>query len=241
MKHSTFLATLTTLLLAMPTVVTGQILNGGFETGTMYTSAPDIFNAGVPIPWAATVFTPDGYDNANIDGWPLSGIPAYDNMFGGMLANSGERFVGFAATDSTFTFGEAFEQTTAPLVPRSVYTISAHLAVDDSGNDAAGNFGGPYSGRGEIDVFLDSNFIGTLTQNTASLQWEPRSFTFVAPNISAATFSFVATIDPLSGAASYLGVDDIRIDAVPEPSSALLSAIGLAAAMRVRRKRGLSQ
>ncbi len=206
------------------------ITNGSFETGLAYPSGPNIFSPGTPAPWVATSFTPDLYDNTSVDGWGIGGIPAYDNMFKGMVACDGHRFIGFAASTEFGGINEAFEQTTAPLIPGNQYTISACIAADDLGK--AIPYGGPYYGRGEVNVLLDGNFIGKLTQNTASLTWESRSFTFIAPASSTATFEFVAQLDPFSPApSSYIGLDDIRI--TPTPGTlGLLSLAGLAAGRR---------
>lgn len=206
------------------------ITNGSFETGLAYGSGPNIFSPGTPAPWVATSFTPDLYDNTSVDGWGIGGIPAYDNMFKGMVACDGHRFIGFAASTEFGGINEAFSQTTAPLIPGNQYTISACIAADDLGK--AIPYGGPYYGRGEVNVLLDGNLIGTLTQNTLSLTWESRSFTFIAPASSTAVFEFVAQLDPFSPTrSSYIGLDDIQI--TPTPGAfALLSVAGLAAGRR---------
>lgn len=207
-----------------------QITNGSFETGLAYPSGLSIFSAGTPTPWVATSFTPDLYDNTGVDGWSIGGIPAYNGMFKGMLACQGDRFIGFAASPA---FGaEAFQQTAAALIPGQQYTLAACIAADDLGK--AAQFGGPYSGRGEVDVLLNGNLIGTLTQNTVSLTWESRSFTFIAPTASTAVFDFIAKVDPATGHASYIGLDDISCS-VPAPGS--LAMIGLAGITVVRRRR----
>ncbi|MCC6677988.1 MAG: hypothetical protein IT436_12665 [Phycisphaerales bacterium] len=212
-----------------------QIVNGSFETGVAYGSGLSIFSPGTPAPWVATSFTPDLYDNTGADGWGIGGIPQYDNMFKGMAACQGHRFIGFAASTAFGGINEAFEQTTAPLIPGQQYLLSACLAADDLGK--AVPYGGPYAGRGEVSVLLDGNFIGTLTQNTASLTWESRSFTFIAPPSSTAVFEFIAQLDP-SGpggpASSYIGMDDIACTAVPGPGA--LALLGVAGFVTSRRR-----
>jgi hypothetical protein len=218
----------------LTTVSNAQLLNGSFETGLAYPGGPNIFVAGLPTPWQPTTsgFTPDCYDNTGADGWNLAGIPIYNNMFQNMIAAAGHRFIGFGASPSFGGFNESFQQTTPPLTPGASYTISAQLAADDLGKAAP--YGGPYTGRGSVNVLLDGNYIGTLGQNTASLTWQARSFTFVAPATSTAVFTFVAQLDPQSGAASYIGIDDIRM--APSPGSmALLGLSGITIARRRRR------
>lgn len=210
-----------------------NIVNGGFEAGVAYGSGLNIFLPGTPAPWFATSFTPDMYDNTGTDGWGIGGIPAYTNMFKGMLAYQGDRFIGFAASTSFGGFNEAFAQTTAPLTPGNLYTMSTHIAADDLGN--AATFGGPYSGRGEVDVLLNGNLIGTFTQNTLSLTWEARAFSFIAPAASSYTFEFIARLDPsiVGGGSSYIGLDGIRC--VPTPGA--LAVLGMAGVLASRRRR----
>lgn len=223
---------------AMMAVVAGSaasalarpLVNGSFETGQAYASGPNIFAAGTPAPWYATSFTPDMYDNSSVDGWGIGGITPYDNMFKGMVACDGHRFIGFAASTEFGGINEAFAQQTAPLVPGNQYTVSACIAADDLGK--AIPYGGPYYGRGEVNVLLDGNFIGKFTQNTQSMTWEARSFTFIAPASSNAVFEFVAQLDLFSPTrSSYIGLDDIRI--TPAPGAlALVAAGGLIAGRR---------
>ena len=212
-----------------------NIVNGGFELGLAYSSGPNIFMAGTPAPWFATAWTPDMYDNTGADGWGIGGIPAYTNMFKGMAAFQGNRFIGFAASTAFGGINEAFAQTTSALTPGGIYTISAQIAADDSGNDPSSTYGGPYGGRGEVDVLLNGGYIGTLTQNTVSLTWESRSFSFVAPAASSYTFEFIAQLDPTPGsiASSYIGLDDIRC--VPAPGVAGVLALGGLLGSRRRR------
>jgi MYXO-CTERM domain-containing protein len=224
-----------TIMASGTTLALGTIVNGSFENGTAYPAAPDNLLPGTPSPWGPipSGFTPDMYDNSAIDGFDLSGVPAYDNMFDGMVAYDGSRFIGFAASPAFGGFKEAFRQTSAALTGGLTYTLSAQLATDDRGNASPG-FGGPYSGLGEVKVFLNSGYIGTLTQNSVSMTWQTRSFTFIAPTASSAVWEFEVQVDPSTGGASYVGLDHIRC-AVPEPG--MLGFFGLAGLALVRRRR----
>ncbi len=219
-------------LLAMAVSSSAQISNGSFESGVAYPNGPNIFVSGTPSPWYATSFTPDCYDNTGVDGWGLAGIPAYDNMFKGMVAADGHRFLGFGAGS---TFSEAFKQVMGPLTAGNTYVISASLAVDDLGKALA--YGGPYKGRGQVDVLINGVSVGQFAPNTASLTWETRSVSFVAPTASSYSVEFVALSDPLTHAPSYMGLDGIKM--VPEPVSMISLGVGLTAlAMKRRRVRG---
>lgn len=225
-------AVITTLVIAH--IAPAALVNGDFETGVPYPGffGRSIFSSGAPTPWSAPPqVSPDCYDNASAginDGWPLTGIPAYGGMFQNMLAASGKRFMGFAAgvTANGGTFVESFRQTTPPLIGGQTYTISAALAAEDTGK-AAPVFGGPYTGRGKVDVYLDNALIGTLAPNTATLTWQQRSFSFVAPSTSTAVFEFRAAFANASApVSSYIGIDNISL--VPEPGACLLATSGLA-------------
>lgn len=214
----------------------GQVLNGSFETGgDPYGGNPNIFVAGTPSPWYATAYTPDLYDNSgSLGGWGLIGIPAYNNMFAGMVAAHGSRFIGLAAgVYNGSPVSEAFKQTMGPLVGGQSYTLNVQMAVDDLGKAAA--YGGPYTGRGIIDVLINGSYVGSLAANTASLTWEARSVSFVAPNASSWDIEFVANMGPQPGAPSYMALDDISV--VPEPASIIAIGAGLAALGGRRRKR----
>lgn len=216
-----------------------NIVNGSFESGSPYGGAPGALtylSPGTPAPWFATVFTPDLYDNTGAQGYGLSGHFTYDNMFQGMVAHDGNRFIGFAAATFFGGISEAFAQTTSPLTAGALYTMSAAIAADDTGRGQA-NFGGPYTGRGEVNVLLNGNLIGVFTQNTLSLTWETRSFSFIAPAASSYTFEFIAQLSPGNPGrppeSSYIGLDGITL--VPTPGAA--AVLGLGGLLAARRRR----
>ena len=208
------------------------IANGSFESGLAYSGGPNIFSAGTPAPWVATSFTPDMYDNPGADGWSLAGIPAYQNMFANTPACQGHRFIGFGAS-VTFNFQEAFGQSVSGLTVNQTYTISTCLITDT--HASIPQFGGPYSGFGQVDVYFNNSQIGTFTSNTTALTWQSRSFSFVAP-ASSGFLEFRAAINPFDPVlqGSYMGMDDIQV--VPEPGSVVAMVAELAGIL-VRRRR----
>ena len=238
MKPKTTKIFVLTALAALTVPSTAQIINGSFETGVAYGGSPNINIPGTPSPWVATNFTPDCYDNTGVDGWGLNGIPVYDNMFRGMVAADGTRFIGFAAGLYQNTpISESFMQVMNPLTPGQTYTVNAMMAVDDLGKAAA--YSGPYTGRGVIDVLINGSYVGTFGANTQSLTWEARSVTFVAPVASSYTIEFVASMGTLPASPSYMALDGINM--VPEPGTILAFGAGAAALARRRfNRRGSS-
>ena len=224
------------LLLAftgLATVGNAQVINGSFESGVAYPNGTTIWASGTPNPWFATQYTPDLYDNTGNDGWGLAGIPLYNGMFGGMVAADGHRFIGFGANQQ---FSESFKEVMSPLTAGNQYTISAQMAVDDFGK--ATQYGGPFTGHGAIDVKVNGTVVGQFAPNTVPLTWEMRSVTFIAPTANTYDLEFVAQVDPLTGQASYMALDDIK--AVPEPVSMISLALGTIG-LAVRRRRAKSQ
>lgn len=209
------------------------ITNGSFESGSAYGGSPSIWVAGTPAPWTATSYTPDMYDNTGADGWGMAGIAAYDNMMSGVTACGGNRFIGFAASTGFGGINEAFGQNVSGLVPGQMYTISTCMITDVSAPALA--FGGPYNGYGHVDVYLNSIYLGTFTNNTLAKTWQARSFSFFAPATSG-FLKFEAQLDNTSPVLlnSYMGLDDLQV--VPEPASMIIVSSGVLALLRKRRK-----
>lgn len=188
------------------------LANPSFESGTPYganCSSPNpLTQCGAPTPWvcSSSSITCDLMDNTGVCGFGTGGITTYGGMFAGRLACDGSRFMGFAACGSGIC-REAFQQTIPALTVGQCYSFSACLAVDDRG--LAANFGGPYSGRGEVWVYADSTHVGTLSANTSSTGWEFRSFTFTAT--SPATTIKLEARNPANNSPSYLGIDNVQL------------------------------
>ena len=210
------------------------IVNGSFETGVAYSGGPNIFSAGTPAPWVATVFTPDMYDNTSVDGWGIAGIGPYNNMMSGVVAAHGHRFIGFGAS-APMGFGEAFGQAVSGLTVNNQYTITASMITDPTtpGNQ---QYGGPYDGYGTVDAYFNSAYIGTFSQNTLAKTWQTRSITFTA-GAAAGFLEFRAMIDTSTPGlkSSYMGLDNIQT--VPEPASMAVLGLGLMTLLRKRSRR----
>lgn len=226
-----FRLTLTATLAATCAASQAFVTNGSFETGLAYPGGPNIFTAGTPAPWVATSLTPDMYDNTGADGWNLAGVPAYQNMFANTLACQGHRFIGFAVS-TTLGFYEAFGQNVSGLNQGSTYTLKACLITDTHAQIP--QFGGPYGGFGTVGVYFNNAQIGTFSANTQALTWQQRSFSFVAP-AAAGFLEFRAQTNPFDPVlqGSYMGIDGI--EAVPEPATVSVLAIGIVTLLRKRK------
>jgi hypothetical protein len=206
------------------------IENGGFEEGIAYPNGLDGNTGGIPNPWVMTSWSPDTHDKTGVDGWDDdTGIDFGDGVgiFQNMPTIFGNRFVGIAAGN----FGvEAFGQTVSGMRIGDRITVSAWMQTDDRGR--GGIAGGPFSGLGTIDVYVDSVRVGSFNPNSRGGIWEQRSLSFVAETESA-FISFVANYDPTTGEAAFMGIDEIQ--AVPEPAT--LAALGVGLGLLARRRR----
>jgi hypothetical protein len=114
-------------------------------------------------------------------------------------------------------------------------------------------FAGKYNGgtfaeyqAGTKDYFNDISLTGTwndaatATNDETALNWNFYSFTFTTNSTSESVFiSLFGTATSTGGTAPGLALDNIKLNAVPEPTSAtLLAASGLLLALR-RRRNGL--
>ncbi len=216
MKNSTagwFLATLITLLtLASPGWAANLVVNGDFETDTaLWTVWPGYVAAGA--------------NPANITGWTGEGGRGINPVVPNGPTDAPFRDNGNNTTSVAFLQGTAYiEQTVSGLTVGSKYL----LGLDFNARNCCGDF--PVG-----SILL--NGLPIANQNIVpvggSNPWYHAETDFVAP-LSALTLRIAAA--PQAGGDATMIVDNVSLQLIPEPSSALLSLLGLLGLVSCRRR-----
>ena len=214
------LATLSVLLLAAFTARAESLVVNGSLNGS-------IANNDVPTGWTVLAGTPDTMDttsNVGVSGWLSFGVAPTASPDGGT-------WVGLGAKSD---YIESIGQTLSGLNVGQTYTVSWQAA-----NFGVNNSIDSYLGSNAIGVMLDGASIGQGATLGLSSNWATQSLTFVATSASQLLSFSLANTNK-----AYLGIDGISVTAggvtpaVPEPSSWLLMAMGVAALGAMRRRQG---
>jgi hypothetical protein len=190
------------------------VINGGFETPN--TLQYQEILAGDP---ALTGWTVGGQGVLLIDG-------SYSEPGVAFNPNSGLQALDITGIGNTSPLNSIsqFVSTT----PGALYDLSFWLG------NAAGNLNYllPSSVTLEIDDAFAGLFTNTDITNPNGVNWALQNYTFTATNAST-KIEFINGV----GNDSYVGLDDVSIQQVPEPTSMLLFATAGAAGLLLRRRR----
>lgn len=215
---------------ATPAMASNILLNAGFETCT-----PGCVGEGVlPDNWVISAVTPDTWSNGGVNGLP----PNYLGDFTGVTAHGGTNWVaGWASLPETFG-----QQLAVSLIPGATYWLSGYLhqAVRADLNVPGGYDIYLQSDAG--NTLFDQVLIAHLGDTPDNAAWYFSTDSFVAPgNAGALGFLLFTPVGcPLiADECAYIGLDDLNLEAdqVPEPSTLLLLALGLPAAIAALRRR----
>lgn len=197
------------------------LLNPGFE------------GAGLPnwSNWGSISSYMNVYNNSGANGFS---DPSTGGNFTGVVAQEGEQFVaGLSGPNGTGFISQTFA---APLEAGTRYNVSGwlHQAIRTDLNHP--------SSFAVLLMVSTSDFTGYFNAGTfdptvsTAEGWVYRSLEFVAPTNASSyqAITFISSIVPGQGNA-YAGLDDVSLEAVPEPISATVLAIGSMLLLRRRR------
>lgn len=221
------------VLSVLPSIASAAIVNGGFETaGTpngplvnpnfdQYTGAGGNI-AGWTVTGSDVLVIDSGYTEGSLSFNPHSGSNALDITGAGNTSPANGVFQNIATVinqgyNLTFYVGRLF---TNPTDSRYSTESSVGLSIDG----------------GAVVEYTNSNTFGPVN----GVNWKQFVVTFVATGTST-NIAFTNTTPPLPGGNNYAGLDDVSVEATPEPATLAIwggiSALGFAAAYR--RKRAL--
>ena len=181
----------------------------------------------MPSEWYSAASSPDTYSN---DGSYGLNPGDYGN-FPGIMAHGGLRWVAGASVGPE-SIGQIL---TSPLMAGAAYSMSAYLQQAIRGD--LNNPGG-YDVRFESadrSLGFDAGILGYTT--TVAAGWTLEVMNFTAPaNATSLTRIVFVPVSPAAGGGSYSGLDDVTLQAVPEPAASLPLGLGALALLRRRRK-----
>lgn len=205
-----------TLLIAFVLALTctaraNLIANADFETVPGANNGEGLLPSG----WIQFNATADTFSNDGSYG--LS--PSFGNRFDNVVAQSGIRWVAGNSLEPE-EFGQVLN---TPLVDGELYRVGAWIHRS-SRSDLPDDGTFVVTLRNETDTI---RVLGAF-ESTNTYGWQYREFAFAAPSNSA-TLNILG-FSPLSAGPSgaYMGLDNVHLAAVPEPSSVMvLAALGL--------------
>ncbi len=214
--------TLFTSLFALSSVASANIINdGSFEQVSLSPGTYGSYFAG-----------------STLGGWNVVGNPSTDVLLiqtsfpqpGGGISQYNAQS-GFNSVDLTGSFGSLTSgvRQTVSTVSGQTYLLSFWVGRAVSSNNNS-SLVGPVNVGLQINTLTPTVFTNSATTPAGSVNWQQFSTTFVATGPTTLTF--------LNGNANnngYAGLDNVSLEAVPEPAT--LACLGLGAGLlRARRK-----
>lgn len=168
--------------------------------------------------------SPDVWDNNGVGGI----MPGFAGFFVGMNAFHGTKFASLAGNPPLNNYVEGIESTAFNLTANTTYVLSTQLAYYAG---APGGYHNPAALTARLRFGSNpSGVLSVLAANTASATWEQRTYSFQV----ATSGSYTLILSAEDGVINYLGIDDVSLNPVPEPTT--MAALGLGAAALIRRR-----
>jgi len=219
--NRTFAAVLFLGLAASPSLAAPNLIqNGSFE---QYLKAPadwtlpDQYDADVPV---GSNLIPDwAVINGNIDYfgpyWQAAqgtrSIDLAGSKFGLSAGGVSQSFATQAGKSYLVTFAMSGNPYTLPSIESSDPLKTLRVSAAGQSADFSYDVGQPVPG------------VGLRNSTPASMKYDAKQFIFTA-NSAQTTLQFISTMAPRASGAV---IDDIEVHAVPEPSTAIFSVVGL--------------
>lgn len=199
--------------------------NGGFEVNTTF---PGTFGGDTADGWTniSPGTTPDVWDNTGTDGLAPGFAGGY---FAHVLAAEGTNWASLVGEPG---WHEAIGSSYMALGV-GLYAFSLEMIYD------VHNPGG-YTSPGAIEVYLDKagggySLIGVLAPNTAADTWETRGM-LIGIGVADVYSIGLRAVEAAPGTHSFVGIDDVQLNAVPVPEPFSMGLAGLALAAAARRR-----
>jgi hypothetical protein len=165
-----------------------------------------------------------GFETGDFTDWTLNNSSVYDSVCqvgdsigaATCMVNSGDYAASFGHDGGVTTLSQDLVTT-----PGAAYTLNFYLANDNPSDAGVTTFDVMWDG---VDVYSLSSPQPSFPYTLVSLN--------VAATLGSTTLSFLAQQDP-----SQWFLDDVSVQAIPEPAPMLLVAVGLIAAGLARRSR----
>lgn len=217
-------------LLTSSTCRADLIVNGSFEN----VPGTNLGQGFLPADFLQVGNVTPGADTWSNDG-SYGVTPGDFGSFVDASAQHGNRFV--AGADFGNGGIEAIgHQLATTLTPGFEYEMSGYILDGHAFGTRIGGF----------ELFLSANpdfddpgriSIGQFGPTDGSFDWQFKSFSFVAPaDADSRSFLIFSPFTTVPNREAYVGLDNIRLTVVPEPSAAFLACLGLVGIFGVRRR-----
>ena len=215
------------------------ITNPGFELNTGLAA-----DRGEPIGWDGAISFPHVYRWADVNGGlpPAEGVNALYASTSSAFGASSQNTSRVIAANETFTLTAAFGRINTNLYGGSWLRILLSNGVNDY--TVANSY--TFAGEPAVGLFSDKSVIWTAPSNLTNVAYISNGITGTTPNSFADLSSGGYAIQILVGgnfpsgvndAGRQTGVDNVRLDAVPEPSTYALMGLSALGFVIFRRRK----
>lgn len=202
------------VLSAVPACAQNLITNGSFEQGNYSWNGSN----GESLSTGSTAIT--GWTVIEAELAPIKNGDAY-----GMVAEDGDISLDLTGYHDSSPYG-GVEQSLGTTIGQG-YVLQFYVGVLNGGSI--------YQSPNSVDAIINSSDVGTFTNSSTASgqQWALETYRFTAASAS----TTIGLIGHSSGGGQYIGLDNVSLEAVPEPSGLVLAAGSILGLLGFRRRR----